>query len=127
MKQIDNIIFHIHINPSIVENIRNQCILIQLKYYFCAISRPQRQILEKKPSHLIISQWKGEKHQKSQSTKSHCMSINAAVSRESHLEEETPIFGSWEVPTVAVSLSLSLNYFCLFVWCFCFSACFLRT
>lgn len=47
MKQIKYIIFHIHINPSIVENIRSQRVLIQLKYYFCAISRAKRQISEK--------------------------------------------------------------------------------
>lgn len=63
MKQIKYIIFHIHINSSIVENIRSQHVLIQLKYYFCAISRAKREISEKW-THLIINNMKEKNTEK---------------------------------------------------------------
>lgn len=85
MKQIKYIIFHIHINPSIVENIRSQRVLIQLKYYFCAISRAKRQICEKW-THLITSNRK-EKSTEKAWAQSPALSTNPAMFIESHLEE----------------------------------------
>lgn len=85
MKQIKYIIFHIHINPSIVENIRSQRVLIQLKYYFCAISRAKRQISEKW-THLITSNRK-EKSTEKAWAQSPALSTNPAMFIESHLEE----------------------------------------
>lgn len=86
MKQIKYIIFHIHINPSIVENIRSQHVLIQLKYYFCAISRAKRQVSEEKRTHLIISNGKEKNNEKARAL---CpsLSTNPAMFIESHLEE----------------------------------------
>lgn len=91
VKQIKYIIFHIHINPSIVENIRSQRFLTQLKYYSYAISRLKRQILEKWT--LNNPPKEREKHRKRQSTKSHCMPASAAAFREG-LEEQMLVPGT---------------------------------
>lgn len=93
-KQIKYIIFHIHINPSIVENIRSQRFLTQLKYYSCAISTPKRQILEKWT--LNNPPKEREKYQKRQSTKSHCMPASAAAFRERLWEEQMLVPGTGE-------------------------------
>lgn len=115
MRQIKYIIFHIHINPSIVENIRSQRVLVQLKCYFYAISRPKRQISEKLTL-LIITQRKEKTPEKVRTPSSTVCQPMLLHSERATRKSKCQFLGAgmfhqYLSPCVSFSLSLSLKYF----------------